>query len=232
MTYILHIANKNYSSWSLRPWVLMTTVGIPFEEKLHRFPTDGSSSYPEFKAFSPTGYVPVLEDTEEQERVWDSLAIVGYLAERHYEVWPTLPKARTWARSATSEMHSSFFALRNKCGMNIGIRSKRPPIDASLKRDLNRLDELWGEGLSRFGGPFLAGDRFSAADAFFCPVAFRVQSYDLPLARASLDYVRRLLAVPAMKDWYAAGLAETFREPGHEAETAGAYGLIADYRAK
>jgi len=232
MTYVLHIANKNYSSWSLRPWVLMTAVGIPFEEKLHRFPTDGSSSYPEFRKFSPTGYVPVLEDTDENERVWDSLSIVGYLAEAHPDVWPADRHARTWARSAASEMHSSFFALRNQCGMNVGIRSRRPPIDAALKRDLDRLDALWGDGLARFGGPFLAGDRFSAVDAFFCPVAFRVQSYDLPLAQASLDYVQRLLDLPAMRDWYAAGIAEDFREPGHDAETAGAHELIADYRAR
>ena len=142
--YGLHIANKNYSSWSLRPWVLMTTVGIPFEEKLHRFPTDGSSSYPEFRKFSPTGYVPVLEDTDENERVWDSLSIVGYLAEAHPDVWPADRHARTWARSAASEMHSSFFALRNQCGMNVGIRSRRPPCNPRhARRYRNARSTAW-----------------------------------------------------------------------------------------
>ena len=227
--YVLHIANKNYSSWSLRPWVLMKTVGIPFEERQHIFPAD-RPSYPDFRKFSPTGYVPVLDDGE--EKVWDSFGIVAYLAERHPEVWPAGSSERTWARCAAAEMHSGFGTLRNDCGMNVGIRCRRPPISPALKRDLDRLDELWTEGLTRFGGPFLAGRSFTAVDAFFCPVAFRVQSYDLPLSASSLAYVTRLLALPAMAEWYRAGIGEPFREPGHEADTVGAHDVIADHRAK
>lgn len=227
--YALHIANKNYSTWSLRPWVLLKTLGIPFEEKQHLFPQNGSS-YPEFKKFSPTGFVPVLDDGA--IKVWDSLAIVLHVAERHPEVWPDDLTARSWARSAASEMHSSFGALRNTCGMNVGIRCKRPEITAGLKRDLDRLTELWTEGLPRFGGPFLAGKEFTAVDAFFCPVAFRAQSYDLPFTGAAKDYIARLLALPAMQDWYKAGIRETAREPGHEAETTDAHHVIQDVRAK
>src|SRR5207244_723698 len=115
----------------------------------------------------------------------------------HPYIWPADPRARAWARSAAAEMHSGFAALRNQCGMNVGIRCKRPAIDAALKGNLERLDELWADGLSRFGGPYLAGDRFTAVDAFFCPVAFRVQSYDLPLSTRSMDYVALLLKLPA-----------------------------------
>ena len=227
--YTLHIGNKNYSSWSLRPWVAMKAVGIPFEEKQHYFPAD-RPSYPEFKLFSPSGYVPVLNDGD--FTVWDSLAILGHLAERHHEVWPADPRARSWARSAAAEMHSGFGALRNQCGMNVGLRVKRPAIDGALQANLGRLDELWANGLTRFGGPWLAGDRFTAADAFFCPVAFRVQTYDLPLSAPSMEYVANLLALPAMREWYEAGIAEIQREPNHEAETTLAHEVIADYRAK
>ena len=227
--YVLHIANKNYSTWSLRPWVLLKTLGIPFEEKQHLFPQNGSS-YPEFKKFSPTGFVPVLDDGA--IKVWDSLAIVLHVAEQHPEVWPDDLTARSWARAAASEMHSSFGTLRNACGMNVGIRCKRPEISAGLKRDIDRLTELWTEGLTRFGGPFLAGKEFTAVDAFFCPVAFRAQSYDLPFTGAAKDYVARLLALPAMQDWYKAGVRETTREPGHEAETTDAHHVIQDLRSK
>jgi glutathione S-transferase len=227
--YVLHIANKNYSTWSLRAWVLLTTLGIPFEERQHLFPEDGPS-YPEFSKFSPTGFVPVLDDGD--IKVWDSLAIALHVAETHPEVWPMDQAARSWARSAAAEMHSGFGALRGTCGMNVGIRAKRPPITPALQRDLDRLDALFSEGLGKFGGPCLGGAKFSAVDAFFCPVAYRIQSYDLPLSPTSTDYVKRLLALPSMRDWYAAGISETVREPGHEAETVGSHEVIADYRAK
>ncbi|HWA19816.1 MAG TPA: glutathione S-transferase family protein [Devosia sp.] len=227
--YVLNIANKNYSTWSLRAWVLLRELGIPFEERQHYFPEDGPS-YPEFSKFSPTGFVPVLDDGA--AKVWDSLAIALHVAESHPEVWPAEPIARSWARSAAAEMHSGFSALRNQCGMNVGIRCKRPSTDAALRSNLSRLDQLFADGLTRFGGPFLAGAEFCAADAFFCPVAFRVQNYDLPLAQASLDYLARLRDLPAMKEWYATAISEVYREPGHEAETSGAHEVIADYRAK
>jgi glutathione S-transferase len=225
--YTLHIGNKNYSSWSLRPWVLMKALAIPFSEVLTPFRPGGS--YTDFRAFSPTGLVPLLEDGD--VRVWDSLAITEYVAEDHPRVWPADRGARAFARSAAAEIHSGFSALRNTCGMNVGIRVALREISDGLQRDLDRLDELWAEGFSRFGGPFLAGATFTAVDAFYCPVAFRVQTYGLKLAPASVAYAGRLLALPAMTAWYAAGLAERWRDPDHDAEVANAGAVTADLRA-
>lgn len=225
--YLLHIANKNYSSWSLRPWVLMRELDIPFEERLTPFPT--GSSWDLYRSFSPNGRVPCLID--DGWAVWDSLAIAEYLAERHHGVWPVEAKARAWARSAAAEMHSSFTALRNGCPMNCGIRVKPFPMSEALKQDLLRLGDLWNDGLSRFGGPYLAGGHFTAVDAFFAPVAFRVQSYGLSFDGAAANYAAQLLALPAMRDWYAAGLVETWREPDHEAEVRAAGTVIEDLRA-
>jgi glutathione S-transferase len=227
--YALHIGNKNYSTWSLRPWVLMKTLGIPFEEKFHQFPPDGPS-FPVFRTFSPSGLVPVLDNGA--GKIWESLGIVEYLAERHPGVWAKDQSARDWSRSAAAEMHGGFGALRNTCGMNCGIRVTLPVITPALKRDLDRLDELWTEGLTRFGGPFLAGRDFSAVDAFFCPVAFRIQTYGLELSAPSMAYAQRLLDLPAMRDWYDAALKEDFREPGHENDHIAAGKWTADYRAK
>jgi glutathione S-transferase len=227
--YVLHIANKNYSSWSLRIWSLLTELGIPFEERQHIFPSDGPS-YPEFRKFSPTGFVPVLDDGD--IKVWDTLAIALHVAETHPEVWPSDLATRSWARSAAAEMHSGFSTLRDRCGMNVGLRARTPEITPGLKRDLARLDELWADGLDRFGGPFLAGQKFTAVDGFFCPVAFRIQSYNLPLAERSKTYVQRLLSLQAMQAWAKAGIAETSREPNHEAETTLAHDVIEDLRAK
>ncbi|RWB01721.1 glutathione S-transferase family protein [Mesorhizobium sp.] len=225
--YVLHIANKNYSSWSLRPWVLMRTLGVPFEERLTPFPT--GSSWSLYRPFSPSGLVPCLID--DGWAVWDSLAITEYLAERHAGVWPADAKARAWARSAAAEMHSSFTALRGSCPMNCGVRVAPVPMSDALKHDLFRLGDLWDDGLRRFGGPFLAGDRFTAADAFFAPVAFRAQSYGLSFEGAAATYPARLLALPAMREWYAAALAEEWREPNHEAEVRAAGTVIEDFRA-
>lgn len=225
--YELYIANKNYSSWSLRPWVLMRELNIPFEERNVIFAA--KMNWESFRSFSPTGQVPCLKDG--QILVWESLAIVEYLAERHEGVWPAEAEARAWARSAASEMHAGFSTLRSRCPMSCGIRVKLHEMPEALARDIKRIGELWNEGLSRFGGPFLAGQKFTAVDAFFAPVAFRIQSYNLTLDDASMAYAQRLLALPAMKSWYEAGLAETWREPGHEAESAGAGTLLEDLRA-
>lgn len=228
MTYTLHIANKNYSSWSLRPWVLMRSLDIPFREELHPFP-QGRPSYPEFVAFSPSGLVPVLHDGDLV--VWESLGIVEYLAERHDGVWPASPAARAWARSAAAEMHGGFTPLRSICGMNCGIRVRLREVTPALQRDLDRLDALWREGIERFGGPFLAGDAFSAVDAFFCPVAFRIQTYGLQLGSTAMAYADRLLALPAMQQWYQSALAETFRDAPHDAEAEAAGEVLEDLRA-
>jgi glutathione S-transferase len=215
--YELFIANKNYSSWSLRPWVLMRELSIPFAETLVPFGNapDGTS----IADVSPSGRVPCLRDG--QLRVWDSLAIVEYLAERHEHVWPADAAARAWARSAAAEMHSGFFELRQRCSMNCGIRARLGEIAAPLALELERLNALWLKGLEKFGGPFLAGQQFTAVDAFFAPVAFRVQTYGLQLQPAAMQYVARLLELESMRDWYAAALQEPWREEEHEADVRG-----------
>jgi glutathione S-transferase len=219
--YTLYLANRNYSSWSLRPWLLLETLAIPYTEELKVFVA--GSNRTAFQAFSPGGTVPCLVDGE--VTVWESLAIVEYLAERHAGVWPEAPVARAWARSAASEMHAGFAALRGICPMNCGIRVRLHDVPAALALDLARVEALWLDGLDRFGGPWLAGGRFTAVDAFFAPVAFRVQSYGLALGPRASSYVQQLLALPGMTRWYAAALAEPWREPQHEAEAA-AVGVI------
>ena len=224
--YTLYIANKNYSSWSLRPWALLTELGIPFKEQL--FPFGAGSNWDEFRQFSPNGKVPCLLD--DGLTVWESLAIVEFLAERHPGVWPEQSAARAWARSVAAEMHAGFSTLRTRCPMSCGIRVRLHEIGPALKTDLARLDELWRDGLDKFGGPFLAGDTFTAVDAFFAPVAFRVQTYGVPLSDESLAYVKRLLDTRALQQWQQQALAEPWREPGHEADCL-AYGtLVADLR--
>ncbi|MCO7245773.1 MULTISPECIES: glutathione S-transferase family protein [unclassified Halomonas] len=224
----LYIANKNYSSWSLRPWVLMKALEIPFNEHLMPFEGGFGASHEAFRRFSPSGLVPCLVDGE--LAVWDSLAIVEYLAEQHTNVWPADKAARAWARSATAEMHSGFGALRDECSMNCGLRVELNGLSDKLKADVYRLDALWQQGLERFGGPFLAGKYFSAVDAFYAPVAFRAQTFNLPLSAPSQAYVERLLALPAMQAWYQAALEEPWREPMHEAETLKNGTLKADLR--
>lgn len=222
----LHIANKNYSSWSLRPWVLMQTLAIPFKEA--QTPLQGKSSWDKFRKFSPNGQVPCLHDN--QAIIWESLAIVEYLAERYKGVWPQDTAARAWARCATAEMHAGFSALRNECPMICGIRVKLNSISPALQQNLTRLDELWNEGLGRYHGPFLAGDSFSAVDAFFAPVAFRVQTYNLALSESAKTYVQRLLGLDAMRDWYDAALRETWRNAVYDDAAISAGVLVKDLR--
>jgi glutathione S-transferase len=223
----LYIANKNYSSWSLRPWVLMKTLGLPFEETVHSFPMGGGPCG--FETFSPSGKVPVLVDGE--HTVWDSLAITEYLAEQHPAVWPTNAKARAWARSAAAEMHSGFGPLRNICPMSCGVRvALHQPVPSGLLQDLHRLQTLWTEGLQRFGGPFLAGEKFTAVDAFYCPIAFRVQTYALPLSDACQAYLDTLLALPSMQAWYQDALKEPWLEPVHDADVLAFGALVQDHR--
>ena len=226
-TYELYIGNKTYSSWSLRPWILMRELDIPFKETLVPFTPDRHEQY---LKFSPSGKVPTLDD--HGTVVWDSLAISEYLAERYSRVWPLDPEARAYARCAAAEMHSSFQALRNACSMVVGIRVQLREVSPGLQADLDRLAILWGDGIARFGGPFIAGKRFTAADAFFCPVAFRAQTYGLFRDGVAAEYVQRLLALPGMQAWSAAALAETWRWPGSEADATGAGTITADYRAK
>ncbi len=221
---ILYIANKNYSSWSLRPWVLMRELGIPFEERLRSFgdPSEAAS----FRRFSPSGKVPCLIDGP--LAVWDSLAIIEYLAERYPRVWPEDARARAWARCASAEMHSGFSGFRSTCSMSVGLRVRMDRFPEETLADFARLSELWREGLRTFGGPFLAGARFTAVDAFFAPVAFRIRTYSPPLDEASLRYARMLLDLSSMRTWFQAAIAEDFRDAVHETEQLGE--IIEDLR--
>ncbi|MES1973433.1 MAG: glutathione S-transferase family protein [Pseudomonadota bacterium] len=227
MTYTLITANRNYSSWSLRPWLLMRALGIPFEDRLEQFAKP--DNYDDFRRFSPSGQVPVLIDGD--RTVWDSLGITLYLAERHPGVWPAEEAARAWAACAVAEMHGGFGAVRNDCTMNIGVRVTPKPASIALQRQVARLGELWAEGLSRFGGPWLAGKNFSAVDAFYAPVAFRVRTYGLDIGRDGAAWVARILDHPAMREWEKVALSETWREADHEAELAAAGVITADFRA-
>lgn len=223
--YTLITANRNYSSWSLRPWLLLKGLGIAFEDRLEPFASD--DNYEAFRAFSPTGQVPVLLDGE--RRVWDSLGIALYLADRHDGVWPAEAEARAFAQAIAAEMHGGFAHLRNDCTMNVGVRVTPRAMSQGLQRNVQRVREIFEDGLDRFGGPWLAGARFTAADAFYAPVAFRIRTYGLDVGRGQA-WVEQVLAHPAMLDWEAQALAEPWREASHEAELAAAGTITADYR--
>lgn len=193
--------NPPHSSWSLRPWILLKTLGIPFEPKIVRYLENKTIQRRYFQTFSPTAQIPVL--VEHGRTVWDSLAIVEYVAESYPQVWPANKTARAWSRSACAEMHSGFSFLRKICDFKPLERLALPTVPSELADELARLDLLWLEGLDRFGGEFLSGERFTAVDAFFVPVALRIETYGLHsfFSEASLAYQRRLLALPALSEW-------------------------------
>ena len=222
----LYIANKNYSSWSLRPWILMRQLDIPFTEQL--VPFSQQDNFARFRTFSPSGKVPCL--VQQDLVVWDSLAIAEYLYEHHAQVWPKELKARIFARCASAEMHSGFASLRNICGMSCRHRVSLHTLTPDLQRDIDRLSELFEQGMYQFGGPFLAGSTFSAVDAFFAPVAFRMQSYDLPFSVTAKAYLQSLLDLPAMQEWYKDALAEPWIDEAHDLEVAGYGTITADLR--
>lgn len=230
MAYKLHIGNKRYSSWSMRPWVLLKALDIPFDEALSLFKP--GHRQPEFLAFSPSGKVPCLHDAGSVV-VWDSLAIAEYLADRHAGVWPSLETnaaARAFARCAAAEMHSSFAAIRDECSMNVGLRIEMSqPLSDALQRDLARLSGLFTHGVETFGGPWLAGPAFTAADAMFAPVASRCVTYGLELeGDVAKAYVERLFNHPAVQAWVQDGILETAREPGHEDDCTRGRKILAD----
>lgn len=225
MSYVLITANRNYSSWSLRPWLLMKALRISFAERFEPFTRP--DNYEDFRGFSPTGQVPVLID--EDRLIPDSLAITLYLADRHAGVFPASQEARIFVQAAVCEMHGGFGHLRGDCTMNVGVRVKPKPMSEGLMRNVARLREILENGLDRFGGPWLAGARFSAADAFYAPVAFRIRTYGLDVGKGQ-TWVDHVLAHPAMRQWEAEALAETWREEAHEAELAEAGIVTADYR--
>jgi len=211
---LLHIANKNYSSWSFRPWLAMTALGIPFEEKLTQFNDDAGN--PEFRKFSPTGRVPVLVDGD--LTVWDSLAIIEYLADRFpgKGVWPADPAKRAHARSISAEMHSGFGGLRSTCPMNMRRPVRAIPVSDQVRADVARIEEMWADCLKRHGGPFLFG-KFCAADAMYAPVVNRLEVYALSSHPAVLAYRAAMKALPAWQVWEAAGRAEPWIIPADEA---------------
>ncbi|KAF5584858.1 glutathione S-transferase [Fusarium pseudoanthophilum] len=214
MTYSLFIGNKRYSSWSMRPWVLLKALDIPFDEKLNLFKP--GRRQPDFLAFSPTGKVPCLHDGETSIVIWDSLAICEYIAEKYPAAWPTDAAARAFARSAAAEMHSSFDAIRDECSMNVGLRIELGTPSEALQKDINRFNELFKEGLDKFGGPWLAGDRFTIVDAMYAPIASRVKTFGIELDGAAKEYADRLYEHEAVQAWIQGGIEETSREPGHE----------------
>ena len=218
----LVIGNKNYSSWSMRPWVLMRQLGLPFDEVKLRFDFEPGSAFRRAVArVSPAGRVPVLVD--DGFAVWDTLAITEYLHERFpgHGVWPTAAKDRARARSLAAEMHAGFGALRSRCPMNIeaalpAVGARLWAEQADVRADVARIETLWGQALAVSGGPFLFG-AFSAADAFYAPVCMRLRTYALPLSGTSLAYIDRVSAVPGVAAWIADALAEqdflAFEEP-------------------
>jgi glutathione S-transferase len=224
--YSLYTANRNYSSWSLRPWLLLRMLDIPFEDRVVPF---AGSTHNTFREFSPTGMVPCLHDDEHV--IWDSLGITLYVANQHNGVWPTAKAARAFAFSAVAEMHAGFAALRHDCTMNIGLRITPKPMRPALRADIGRLATLWEDALTRFEGPYLAGSTFSAVDAFFSPVVFRMQTYGFSVGPLAMAWGAKMLALPAMQEWQRAALSERWREPSHEADAAAAGVITADLRS-
>lgn len=205
MSLQLWIANKNYSSWSLRPWFLLKALNIPFDEQLATF-VPGGSSYEKFLRFSPSGLVPCLVTAD--TTVWDSLAICEYIAEDYPHVWPQEKTARAWARSAAAEMHSGFTTLRRECPLNCSESRPAAEMTPELQKECQRLDKIWCEGLTRFGGPWMAGENISAADAFYVPVALRARTYQLPFSAVAQAWIDRILAHPAIIEWCEAAAKE------------------------
>jgi glutathione S-transferase len=195
--YTLYIGNKNYSSWSLRAWALMRALDIAFEERRVLLYRPDSADH--LREISPSGKVPCLHVGKAV--VWDTLAIAEYLAERHPGVWPRDANARAWARSVAAEMHSGFAPLREEMSMNVTLRTKKKPSPA-VTANIERIQQLWTQGRESFGGAgdFLCGP-FGAVDAFWCPVAFRFQSYGVAPAGAAGAYLQAILRHPAMRAW-------------------------------
>lgn len=224
MALQLYIGNKNYSSWSMRPWVMLRQAGIPFEEIMVRFDSfdTGSAFKQQLKAISPVGKVPVLVD--DGFAVWDTLAIAEYVAERFPDrhLWPADARARGRARSVCAEMHSGFSALRSACPMN--IEASLPDVgrliwrdQPGVRADLARLCGLWGELLAAQPAGSLLFGAFTIADAYFAPVCMRIRTYALPVPADIQAYVDRVTALPGVQAWIEGALAEhdflDFEEP-------------------
>ena len=201
----LYVGNKNYSSWSMRPWMAMTAAGIDFTDVV--IPFDFAAGNPEIRAISPTGKVPLLRHGD--LLVWESFAIIEYVSELFPDagLWPADRQARAPARSYSMEMLSGFRALRGACPMNIRRPKKALDVTADVRADVARIEEIWKEALARSGGPFLFG-AFSAADAMYAPVVNRFDAYDLVADPETLGYMKRMKAHPAFLKWEEAARAE------------------------
>jgi glutathione S-transferase len=218
----LIIGNKNYSSWSMRPWVLMRQLGLHFEEVKLRFDFTAGSAFRRAVAHhSPAGRVPVLVDDD--FAVWDSLAIVEYLHDKFpgHGIWPEDMRARARARTLAAEMHAGFGALRQHCPMNIeadlsAVGARLWAEQPAVRADAERIEVMWAECLVAGGGPFLFGE-FGAVDAMYAPVCMRLRGYGLPMPATTRSYVERICAAPGVAAWIADALAEQdfldFEEP-------------------
>ena len=209
MTLKLVIGNKNYSSWSMRPWLALRVNGIAFEEVFVPLYT-GDADKKKILGFSRAGKVPTLIDGD--ITIWDSLAIIEYLAERFPDagLWPHDRVQRAQARAISAEMHSGFLPLRNECGMNLHRPIGAIALSADARANVDRIQEIWSECRERYGrqGPFLFGV-FGAADAMFAPVVHRFRTYAIEVAPAVKTYMETMMALPAFAQWTKEGLAET-----------------------
>lgn len=210
---ILYVGNKNYSSWSFRPWIALEAAGVPFTDRV--IPFDFAAGNPKFRDLSPTGKVPVLHHGA--VRVWESLAIIEYVAELFPEkgLWPQDAAARAEARSISMEMLSGFRAIRNACPMNIRRKPGAIDLPDGVTDDVARIETIWKDALARSGGPFLFG-AFSAADAMYAPVVNRFEAYCLTTDETVLAYMARMKAHPAWRKWQAAAEAEPWIVPEDE----------------
>jgi glutathione S-transferase len=212
MTLTLVIGNKNYSSWSMRPWLALRASNIPFEEVFIPLYTDNPADKQRILSFSRAGKVPSLVDGD--ITVWDSLAIIEYLAERfpQAKLWPEDRAMRAHARSISAEMHSGFVPLRSECGMNLHRPVGAIALSADAKANVARVEEIWRDCRQRYGkgGPFLFGV-FTGADAMYAPVVHRFRTYAIEVGAEARAYMETMMALPALREWTEAGLAETLR---------------------
>jgi len=207
MTLHLTLGNKNYSSWSFRPWIALKVAGIRFEETVIPIYYPGSKE--KFLARSPAGKVPILQDGD--VTIWESLAILEYVAEKFPDagLWPRDTAARAHARAITNEMHAGFVPLRRQCPMNMWRPVTTLELSAETAANVARIDAMWSDCRARFGhdGPFLFG-RFTAADAMYAPVVSRFHTYAIEVGAVAAAYMQAVMALPAWQEWYAAALQE------------------------
>ena len=222
----LVIANKTYSSWSMRPWLMLKELGVAFDEVM--VPLDEAGTSEKLRRHSPSAKAPTYIDGE--TTVWDSLAIMEYLSERYGlgRVWPADPAARVLARCLSAEMHSGFGALRSKCPMNLGKHYAFRDRGPEVTRDATRIVEAWRDARARFGrgGPFLFGT-FTAADAMFAPVVTRFDTYGFTVEPDIRAYMDSVLGLASFREWRAAALAETWSVRADEVDET----PLADHRA-